>query len=303
MLATASLLIASFVVLASSLPKCNHVTAFQGKWIAVPNSKHQRHFCYEATADMAILRQDRYLCNEYRPAKFKPSSCSLNSIADSLNTIRRHIDAVIAFVGDSLAGQQFVAASCLLEERQIDHVKLHHISDFFLDHVIRCTNACLYNATYRSQFSGEYFNPCYSCPNGEIKENPLTPPKWISAIPNSTNVLILNSGAWYNAAQGLDDSNHAYFLMLRRIAPLLQSFVQNGMIVLWISLPPAYISNSTKEGYHWHYFARKNDIVSSVLRDAGVVILDPTPATLARKLQDYHVSHDAVHWWYAKFQY
>lgn len=119
----------------------------------------------------------------------------------------------------------------------------------------------------------------------------------MSKIPKDTNMLILNTGAWYNRYQGVENSALVYEETMTLLKPIIQQFLANGTVVVWVPLPWNFDESREKpDSYEWKAFVQRNELAKRDLMKIGVIYLDGVEwANHFRRLNDSHASPDGLH--------
>jgi len=173
----------------------------------------------------------RILKKRYNKESFEPfqSESSLNTVSKPLH---------IHFIGDSLGKQFAVALRCELEERRINsyspkvrsnpvyisfelnvnlrlgvHCNPKCISDrgFRLDQSILSQKLPGLHACSECSKTVDHFNlTSESNPTAFLPSNKSNKFHWSNRIPTTADILIFETGAWYNRGIGLENANEDY---------------------------------------------------------------------------------------------
>lgn len=195
-----------------------------------------------------------YGCNEsqdlYLEAKFEYNytksievGCSMWDYKKSVNYISAHFfkkykvkNLYIHHIGDSIGGLYSVASSCLSEIHNmtdIVHVSYHH--DISLRNDVPCANSCKNISILPKRYE------CSKCNSVtmEVKKFDLFSSELsLNNIPSLTNILVLNTGSWYNEHEFSNITlYHSYENTLILLVSILKSLIRRDIIVLWIALP------------------------------------------------------------------
>lgn len=95
---------------------------------------------------------------------------------------------------------------------------------------------------------------------------------------------------------GFGESSKAtkkYKETLLQIIPIIRSYIEKGIIVIWFCLPP---SDPKFKQYAWDEFNNRNEIAKKLLEPEKVLIYNPNNATYSRYITDPSASVDLLHW-------
>jgi hypothetical protein len=247
----------------------------------------------------------KYSAGNITVGYFVPSSsCKYLSFIDAINIINMQLqNKSILFIGDSLGGHQYTCLSCEMEfiSRRF-HMPFYTNIKYHYDVTLRpdepCHPSCIHNNTFLKYYQNKFPSPCIACPDGKKAELDVNHPyhwKWAVDI-NDTGVIIMNGGAWYSPVFGFGASiqgTKKYKETLLHIIPIIRSYINSGIIVIWFVLPPA---QPLLKEYGWDEFVHRNEIAKGLLEPEKVLIYNPNNATYLRYISDPSASFDLLHW-------
>mmetsp|Transcript_29710 Transcript_29710/g.42410 ORF Transcript_29710/g.42410 Transcript_29710/m.42410 type:complete len:331 (-) Transcript_29710:69-1061(-) len=292
------------------------------------NGKKEKHYIQGDPYVMSVFETKGCRLLDIRDSlhllkkRYKESIDNIQS-EPNLNTGTKPLH--IHFVGDSLGKQFAVALRCELEERRINsyssaiHTNPINIS-FELDVNLRlgvhCHPKCISEPAFRldqsimlQKTSG--LHACSECnktvdhfnlssegnPTVFLPVNKSNKFHWSNRIPTTANILIFETGAWYNRGIGLENSNDDYLQTIHEFIEHIQPFILKGVSVVWIALPVNKMFFNDYN-YEWCYFEGRNEATRKAFIAANLDILfvDFNPATSKRLAVDQNVSFDGLHW-------
>jgi hypothetical protein len=261
--------------------------------------------------DNFISKNNLYASGAFQQANYFNDKCKLLESPHASAIIRLKTATAkkeyprISFVGDSLGRQLYVSLLCDLEHYGIGQDFLvHYVIDMTLRVKHLCHERCVSEGPKFEQSPWEIFSACTDCPDG-VRSNEtddITSLKhWRTRIPNDTDVLIANTGAWYKD-HFFADPNAAYEETIRAFAEAAKPLLARGVIVVWTALPPAYandnatFSQATWETRGWHRFQHYNEYAERILSPLGVIVVNPSEAAIKRMHHDKDIFYDGMHY-------
>lgn len=211
----------------------------------------------------------------------------------------------ILYIGDSLVIESYVSAQCLIEQYQFSkELQVSVNASVFLRDDIPCDPKCLTNATLVRINRNNLRNPCWGCVDGKPRswEKFLKHPNsYVNSIPDDTIAIVIGSGTWYNNFKGLIDSTAVYTDTIRKLRPIVKSWVrERNIMVFWQGLPPVnpehikQLNGSDYFGWSMHY--EKDRIAKSILEPVGAIFVNVSALSKDRKQLDVNISSDYIHW-------
>jgi hypothetical protein len=289
---------------------CNKGNIFVGNWsyheiITINQQTNPFQFCPNALKMIShdlILKDhpQKWACwnSSYYDATFHPAYCQWMGLHDVFLKLK---GKRIAFVGDSLSGQLFIAALCGLESSgfDFDHTEFKYYASAMLRPDLPCDPECLKNPKYVDP-SG-FILPCLACPDGIFwpfnGSFASYPHYWISKITPNTSAIVIGTGAWYNVWKKLTDPMASFRETVDKLAPIFYDFIHHrGIQVFWIDLPP--ISDfewEISKLFGWHLYVEYMVYAKQRLEREGVILVESNLAAAPRKLRDNNITNH-IHW-------
>ena len=221
--------------------------------------------------------------------------CLQNKLINNNNNNFIHIH----FVGDSLGGQILVSLRCEFERLNISNViitryfentflKNIYSSYHWLHHLPRLSHE--YNHTSlstvinkRNNNNNNYSNNYYYNNNNNYKNR-------INPLPS---IIIFDTGAWYNTTELISKYPDALRQLVVEVGPL----AAEGVLLVWLALPPARHSKWPFLNSPCIDFDVKNQIARDILIHNGYLYFDENNALESRLKVDSDVMmEDGVHW-------
>lgn len=227
------------------------------------------------------------------PSSYEPFACSVLKLGESVTILREYFNRKngnnaplkIDIVGDSLGSQLDIGTRCILERLKIDNVATaEYHRDVYLRQDFPCSPGCS-NMTYAKTDT----ILCYACRDGVQK--PLSiETSWHQLIKNDSNIVILNTGAWYNShLLGLDsDFELEYEKTVRFAVKISDLLAERNIVVLWTPLPP--MPKNFGKKYAWDKFEARNQWTKALLAGSSILYMDVNP--LIESLQKANPSVD-----------
>jgi hypothetical protein len=256
------------------------------------------------------------------------ATCTLFSLLDALHELfRRNFFAnngKIVYVGDCLMVQYYLSMICAASRIERDNyvgdevdvdvdiegngmvrglttliagrIELQTEVSFLTD--FPCHSRCLEDALFRGQNA---LTLCKKCADGVLQSNNsdhTDARHWFAKLDSDAKAVVLNSGSWFSARHGMDVAliYDLYEKMLSYIAPILRSFVEKKMTVIWIALPPFEANNDMDPHSNYDTYAIKNAMAREVLEPIGVHILDANRLISNRLRLDASTMADSGHY-------
>lgn len=246
------------------------------------------------------LKINKYLCVgvQYKSAYFKPSECSLLSLSMSTQLLISSNLNSITYVGDSLNGQLYISTLCELEYLK-QHFKINFVRDLYLRPDIPCVSSCITNKTFRMVHRDQFPNHCMGCPLGIPRSTMYNRSTahlwWMNKVPKDTNILILDTGPWYSAFQGVDQYSRKLIETFDILKTVIQGYVEQGVVVVWMAYTQHLWVDITI--FEYRYYLQKHAKFRYDISAMGAIYLDMTLATYYRSAYDPNVALDMIHWW------
>lgn len=264
---------------------------------------------------------EKYSCqnnHSYTKATYQPLNCNIINPKHGLSYIASHtfsgskdtkpknilipMKPHILYVGDSLIGQSFISAACMVEQYHFENkVEVSYAQDFFLRHDIPCDPQCLDNEKFFNEsLKIELFSPCTGCPERRKRsfdDFPTYKHSWMKAIKSNTKAIILGAGAWYNAYKGIFNSTLMFEDTILKIKPYLRNYLKQGIEIFWIGLPPMNKALLGKKEFEWIQFKDKDELIKTHLIPLGVNFIDSTKILEQWYDYDSNIKSDQLHWW------
>jgi hypothetical protein len=231
------------------------------------------------------------------PSIYVPNNCKILDINESVRILQQHFNQhgkqmgqgtinqkgenakpathlkplKIQVIGDSL-GQQFeIAGRCILEKMGYlgNRVVMVHNRENYLRPDYPCFAPCINNKTFASKFQNVI---CHSCMDGIHIPYSLES-SWYGLVENDTNIVILNTGAWYNGyLLGYDsDYEEQYTNTIRQSIAIADKLAELNIVVLWTSLPPVLASGRK---FAWDRFATRNTKTELIAKGSNLHYFD-----------------------------
>jgi hypothetical protein len=309
---------------------CNLHNIFNGSWtygdiIHVPSNPYQHCPLTLQSLSQTTLKDqpNKWSClnSSYYSARYSPYSCEIRSLSHSLKLLSNHH---LTFIGDSLMGEMYIALSCAIEQHNrpppspplhspyspIRHpppqsLTLQFIHELFLRPDFPCHPKCLTNFTFREeQKHSGLIHQCFQCSNGTqtfFNQSYLHNPKyWPSKVKNSnTTSVLLSVGAWYNYFHHIYQPLVVYTQTLQKNLPIIHQLkFHHGILFYWLDVPPMpSCSEEWCQLFGWDLYEKFNFIAKKILEPAGVIFLNTSQFTRARKEFDSNITDlFHLHW-------
>lgn len=222
---------------------------------------------------------ESYTVAEYYP----PPGLHLFSLEQSFSVIAKHValPVRVAFLGDSLSSQKWYAAECMTEMLNLPGRYEHFHTRWFVENPCGCYPQ---NNTDSHYTSMDYPR----CKAFEL------PSAW--TMDPDTHIVIANLGAWFNkhwlGCMSEMQIEAAYVEVLDKMRPLLRSWINAGIVVVWMGLP---YSHSDREELMYDNFDARNAVARARLARLKVLVVDAFDLMRDRIAADPSVKCDDLH--------
>lgn len=229
------------------------------------------------------------------PASYIPDNCKLLAIQESTLVLRKYFNQLngnqnklkIQVIGDSLGAQLDVGGRCMIEMLKLNNdTDLTHIRDQYLRNDYPCLEGCS-----NKSFAEVWANiMCFSCRDGIPKPYSLET-SWYRHIDLDTNIVVLNSGAWYNGHLLRPTSNFEkeYTTTLRISLDIATKLAaERNITVVWTPLPP--LKGPGGQRYSWDKFESRNERAKKMFAGTAIHYIDIN--SLIRTLRKLNPSVD-----------
>ena len=235
----------------------------------------------------------------------------------------------VSFIGDSTVQQIFFAFMCEIERKALrerdysdisrnwswngegpnrtDHVKFLGFDvtfkfSPFLRNDLPCFSECV-NVSFREAHAGAY--GCGGCDPGGTKRKgsfsdsvARVKEEWINDLSDSSQMLFIGTGSWFNYFKGLTNSSQEYGDTLQALKTVLSELKMNRKIdIFWYDIPPCGIfCGDTNPDFEHGGFDSKNALARQSL-ESVVVYLNTSAAIVKRLNADgLALSAGGPHW-------
>lgn len=208
----------------------------------------------------------QYMNGMFHPGVFEIDNCRVFKLIESIHMLYKHYGrkVVVHYIGDSISRQQYEALSCEIERlRLTNYIEISYEQNLSLQYDSFCDRDCYSNRTFYENEIALFFNRCMTCNMSynsyeEQKKALETMPHWTDTIPTRSDIIIMNSGAWYSSLtakdylQKLKKINEEVNVSARRIS-------KAGKVLVWSAFPPTLLS---------HFVGADFDVKHRIAEDA-----------------------------------
>lgn len=226
------------------------------------------------------------------PSVFVPRNCKLLEIGESAKALRQYFNRVngnrlplkVQVIGDSLGQQLEIGARCIVEiESRGEDVVMVHNRDQYLRSDYPCAAECT-NKTH-AEITTNF--DCHACRDGEPRTYSLES-SWLRYVNNDTNIVVLNTGAWYNGYLLRDKQYEAQYDRTIKISMEVAAVLtERNISVIWTPLPPVKYPGKK---FAWDQFIPRNKRTRDMLVGSAIHYIDFNPQII--RLRDVNPSID-----------
>ena len=182
---------------------CSEDEMFLGQWNLFESIEQPSYLncpnTYKNLVDSPKAHAATYSKNTIHHACFTTeSNCQIMPLEHSVKEVAKRLSGrKMLFVGDSLGGQQFVEASCSIENIfWYNAIYTELVMHTTLVQDMLCSSNCS-NPIFLASQLGKFPSACAECPNGIRSDQHPVFSKIKDLDDRQYGILVLNTGAWF----------------------------------------------------------------------------------------------------------